>query len=94
MNKAMQHNGQHNGQQYGIGSLVRVTKQLMLGDGPSGFVVEGEIVRMGQQKTGSWFAHSKDKKLWLDRLELRKADGEVVVVNLDGGAVVEVIDGL
>ena len=80
-------------QKYEIGSLVRVTKQLALGDGPSVFVVEGEVLRMGQQKTGSWFAHSKDKKLWLDRLELKKADGEVVVVNLDGGAVVEVFEG-
>lgn len=80
-------------QGYGVGSLVRVSKQLVLGDGPSLFVVEGEILRMGQQKTGSWYAHSQDKKLWLDRLELKKVDGEVVVVNLDAGAVVEVVGG-
>lgn len=45
--------------------------------------VEGVIVRFGQQKTGSWFAHAQDDKLWLDRLELRKDDGELVVLNLD-----------
>ena len=78
---------------YEIGSDVRVTKQLVLGDGPSMFVIEGEILRMGQQKTGSWYAHSKDKKLWLDRLELKKPDGELVVVNLDSGTVVEIIEG-
>jgi hypothetical protein len=80
-------------QAYEVGSVVRVTKQLVLGDGPSCFVVEGTIVRMGQQKTGSWYAHAKEKKLWLDRLELRKADGEMVVVNLDEGAVVEALGG-
>jgi len=78
-------------QAYGVGSLVRVSKQLMLGDGPSVFIVEGEILRMGQQKTGSWYAHSQDKKLWLDRLELKKADGEIVVLNLDDGSAVELI---
>ncbi len=80
-------------QNYDIGSMVRVTGQLVLGDGPSVFVVEGEILRMGQQKTGSWFAHSKDKKLWLDRLELKKIDGEIVLVNLDDQSQVEVITG-
>tara|TARA_R110002073_G_scaffold118918_1_gene258705 strand:+ start:627449 stop:627706 length:258 start_codon:yes stop_codon:yes gene_type:complete len=80
-------------QNYDIGSMVRVTGQLALGDGPSEFVVEGEILRMGQQKTGSWYAHSKDKKLWLDRLELKKIDGEIVLVNLDDQSQVEVISG-
>ena len=47
---------------------------------------------MGQQKTGSWYAHSRDKKLWLDRLELRKDDGEIVVINLDQRTAVERLD--
>jgi len=76
---------------YTVGSRVRVTSSLARGAEHSPFVVEGEILRMGQQKTGSWYAHSRDKKLWLDRLELRKDDGELVVVNLDDQSVVEVI---
>lgn len=51
--------------------------------------VEGEILRVEQRKTGSWFAHSRDDRLWLDRLVLRKDDGEIVVVNLDGYSHVE-----
>ncbi|MBX3315584.1 MAG: hypothetical protein KF902_01830 [Phycisphaeraceae bacterium] len=47
--------------------------------------------RFGQATTGSWFAHSKDKKLWLDRLELKKDDGEIVVVNLDRYSRVEIV---
>jgi hypothetical protein len=79
------------GQGYEVGSMVRVVKQLSHGEDLSPFTIEGEVVRMGQQKTGSWYAHSRDKKLWLDRLEIRKGDGELVVVNLDDRSHVEVL---
>ena len=75
--------------QYGVGTRVRVTQQIPFGKGPISTTVEGVIRRLGQQKTGSWFAHAKDDKLWLDRLELVKDDGEVVYVNLDQYSVVE-----
>ncbi len=54
--------------------------------------VEGVVLRVGQQKTGSWFAHSKDKKLWIDRVELRKDDGELAYVNLDQYSRVDVLE--
>lgn len=75
-----------------VGQRVRVTKQMPRLTGALMTTFEGTVQRVGQQKTGSWFAHSKDKKLWLDRLELRKDDGEIVVVNLDQYAVVERAD--
>lgn len=50
----------------------------------------GAVVRYEQRKTGSWFAHAKDDRLWLDRLVVRKADGEIVVFNLDQYTHVEV----
>ena len=56
-------------------------------------MVEGEVVSLRQAKTGSWFAHSKDDRLWLDRLEIRLADGEVVVCNLDRFSRVEIVGG-
>lgn len=68
---------------YQIGDRVRVVQQIPRQSGTMTTSVEGVILRAGQQKTGSWFAHAKDKKLWLDRLELRLDDGEIVVVNLD-----------
>lgn len=68
---------------YGVGSRVRVTQQIRKGAGTAATSVEGVILRLGQQKTGSWFAHGRDKKLWLDRIELRKDDGELVTINLD-----------
>jgi hypothetical protein len=68
---------------YEPGLKVRVTQQVPFATGVRTISVEGTILRFGQQKTGSWFAHGKDDKLWLDRLELRKDDGEIVVCNLD-----------
>ncbi len=53
--------------------------------------IRGEVVRFEQQKTGSWFAHAKDDRLWLDRLTIRKSDGELVTCHLDGYTHVEVV---
>ncbi len=33
--------------------------------------------------TGSWYAHGKHHKLWLPRLKLRKADGEMTLLVID-----------
>ena len=52
----------------------------------------GTIQRYEQLKTGSWFAHARDHKLWLDRLIIRKDDGEIVVCNLDAYTHVELAD--
>ena len=52
--------------------------------------IEGEVLRCRQAKTGSWFAHAKDDQLWLDRMELRLDDGELVVLNLDQFSVIEI----
>jgi len=75
----------------GQGVRVRITQQVPRQSGSLSTSVEGEILRVGQQKTGSWFAHSKDKKLWIDRVELRKDDGEVAFVNLDQHSHVELL---
>jgi hypothetical protein len=45
--------------------------------------VEGIVVKHESSKTGSWFAHGYDGKLWLNCLTLRKDDGEEVRLNLD-----------
>ncbi len=76
---------------YAPGMRVRVTQQMPFGRATTTTSVEGRVVRFGQQKTGSWFAHSKDDKLWLDRIELKKDDGELVVCNLDEFSRVEVV---
>ena len=68
---------------YQPGKRVRVTQQVPRREGAWTASTEGVITRFQQEKTGSWYAHAKDDKLWLDRLELRLDDGECTILNLD-----------
>jgi hypothetical protein len=72
------------------GSSVRVIQQIAARDHSFSSEIRGTVVDFRQQETGSWFAHSKDDKLWLDRLTLRKPDGELITLNLDNYSIVEV----
>ncbi len=74
---------------YQPGTRVRVTQQMPQRDCSWTNTIEGVVTRYQQAKTGSWFAHAKDDQLWLDRLELRLDDGELVILNLDRYTVVE-----
>ena len=76
---------------YSPGQRVRITQQVPRQTGPLTTTIEGTVVEFTQQKTGSWYAHSKDHKLWLDRLQVRKDDGEIVFLNLDQYSHVEVL---
>ena len=75
------------------GTHVRITQHIAFGLDPSTTTVEGEVLRVGQQATGSWFAHMPDDKLWLDRIELRKANGELCKINVDRNTHVEIVGG-
>ena len=72
------------------GADVTVTQQIAARDYTWTSEVRGTVVRYDQQQTGSWYAHSKNDKLWLDRLTLRKSDGELTTLNLDEYSVVHV----
>jgi len=74
------------------GRRVRVTQQIPRIDGTWTNTIEGVVSRFRQAKTGSWYAHARDDKLWLDRLELRKDDGELVTLVLDQYSVIELLD--
>jgi hypothetical protein len=65
------------------GALVEVTQQIVTRDKTWPNRTRGVILRYEQKQTGSWFAHSKDDKLWLDRLVLRLEDGEITSLSLD-----------
>jgi len=71
------------------GVRVRVTQQMPQVEKVWTTSVEGTILRWRQAKTGSWFAHSRGDRLWLDRLELKRDDGELMVLNLDRYSVIE-----
>ena len=72
------------------GARVKVTQQIPARDYAWSTAVTGTVVGYEQKQTGSWFAHSKNDKLWLDRLTLRKDDGEISTLNLDEYSVVQV----
>ena len=71
------------------GRRVRVIQQMPQRKDTWTSATEGTITRYQQAKTGSWFAHAKDDRLWLDRMELRLDDGELVILNLDQYTVIE-----
>ena len=72
-----------------IGQRVRVTQQIPHTDRVWTNTTEGVITRAQQARTGSWFAHARDDQLWLDRLEIRKDDGEITTLNLDQYSLIE-----
>src|SRR4051812_18009690 len=75
------------------GMKVKVTQQIAARDYAWASEVRGTVMEYRQKQTGSWFAHSKNDKLWLDRLTLRLPDGEVMTLNLDDYSVVEIEGG-
>ncbi len=72
------------------GTRVRVVQQIAARHYALPTEVRGTVVRFEQRPTGSWFTHSRNEKLWLDRLVLRKDDGELITLNLDHLTYVEV----
>lgn len=77
-------------QQLKPGVNVRVIQQIAARGRTWTSEVDGTVLNYEQKQTGSWFAHSKNDKLWLDRLTLRKHDGEIVKLNLDEYSHIEI----
>ena len=72
------------------GARVKVTQQIAARDYAWTTTVAGTVVSYAQKETGSWFAHSRDDMLWLDRLTIKKDDGEITTLNLDDYTRIEV----
>jgi hypothetical protein len=73
------------------GVRVKVTQQIAARDHTWTSEIRGTILEYEQKQTGSWYAHSKNDKLWLDRLRLRKDDGELTTLNLDDYSHIEIL---
>jgi hypothetical protein len=65
------------------GQRVRIIQTIERRDGDWRCETVGVIQSIELQKTGSWYAHGKDHKLWLRRIRLVKDDGEITVLNVD-----------
>ena len=73
------------------GQRVVITQQIPQRDEVWTSQICGTVERYEMAKTGAWFAGAKDEKLWLDRLTIRKDDGEIVVCILDGYSHIEIL---
>ena len=74
------------------GTPVRVRQITTRRGKPLETEVVGVVVSWEVQPTGSWYAHGKDDKLWLNRLQLRKIDGEIVWLVIDDGTYIAAIE--
>src|SRR5688500_699722 len=72
------------------GVRVKVTQQIAARNYTWTTDVRGTVMEYEQKQTGSWFAHSRDDKLWLDRLLVRKDDGELTTLILDDYSHIEI----
>jgi hypothetical protein len=73
------------------GTLVRVEQRIIHGTDEWPTTVEGEVISHQLEPTGSWYAHGKKDKLWLARLRLKKADGEITALNLDSNSTITIL---
>lgn len=71
------------------GTRVRVTQSFQGGAQAVEARVEGVVEAWEAEPTGSWHAHGKDGRLWLNRLRLRKDDGELTLLVIDERSDVE-----
>lgn len=74
------------------GQRVRITQEIERREGNWNKHVEGVVHEIKLQKTGSWYAHGKDDKLWLCRVTLRKPDGELSKLTIDPLTEIELLD--
>ena len=77
--------------EFETGQRVRVTRQLPQRNEVWATGVTGTVECYEQRTAGSWLAHAKNNRLWLDRLVLRKDDGEIVICILDNYTRVEIL---
>lgn len=74
------------------GQRVRIIQTVRRREGDWTRAVEGTVEKVTEEKTGSWYAHSKDDKYWLRRVVLRKADGEITILSTDNFTRVELLE--
>jgi hypothetical protein len=65
------------------GQRVRLFQEIDRREGNWRNEVVGTVVEAFAQKTGSWNAHGKDDRLWLNRIRIRKDDGEESLISID-----------
>ena len=68
------------------GTPVRVKQRVGLGRRAAEAEVVGTVEAWERQPTGSWYAHGRHGRLHLQRLKLKKPDGEISLLVVDDSA--------
>jgi hypothetical protein len=71
------------------GTQVRVRQVLHLRGKDAKTEINGTVEAWETLTTGSWHAHGKDGRLPLERLRLRKPDGELSLIVVDDSTWIE-----
>ena len=74
------------------GTRVRVLQDINQADPSWQAVTVGVIEAQEEESTGAWYAHGRNGKLGLERLTLRKPDGEVSVLTIDDQTLIQSIE--
>ncbi len=74
------------------GQTIRIYQEIDRREGNWSNAVEGTVLEVGAEKTGSWHAHGRDDRLWLNRIRLKKADGELTTITIDQHTRCEILD--
>jgi hypothetical protein len=73
------------------GQAIRVVQSVVGRDKIWKSSVEGVVISSKAEPTGSWYAHGKCDKLWLVRIRLRKADGEITTLVVDQNSQITIL---
>ena len=65
------------------GTPVLVVQRIHQTDSSWEARTAGVIDSWEEEPTGAWYAHGRNGKLWISRLRLRKADGELTMLTID-----------
>ena len=74
------------------GVRIKLTQRIESREDAWDTEVIGTVLSTEPMPTGAWFAHGKDDKLWLLRIEIQKDDGEISRLTLDRNTRIEVLD--
>ena len=74
------------------GTRIRVTQEIDRREGNWRNQVVGTVLSVEPAPTGSWHAHGKDDKLWLNRIRLEKQGGEITTIVVDRHTRIEPLD--
>lgn len=73
------------------GQRIRVHQTIERREGDWTRTFDGTVIDFITEKTGSWNAHGKDHKLWLNRVHLKKDNGEETIITVDARTRIEVL---